>query len=159
MNTQTHWKKLTNPNYIGSWTLPPGKDLTVEIVSVSKEMVQGSDGKKDECIVATLKDQKPMILNSTNCKTISALFETPYIEEWKGKSITLYVQQVKAFGEVVDALRVRAGKAPLPELTPNHPKWAGAVEYYRTNQTLTGVLQKMRISRENEALLIEQAET
>uniref|UniRef100_UPI00195858C5 hypothetical protein n=1 Tax=Fusobacterium mortiferum TaxID=850 RepID=UPI00195858C5 len=76
----------------------------------SKEMVMGADGKKEECIVATLKNQKPFILNVTNCKTISTLLETPYIEEWKGKSITLYVQQVKAFGEVVDALRVRAGK-------------------------------------------------
>lgn len=154
---QTHWKKLTNPNYIGSYSLEPGKDLTVEIVSVAKEMVQSSDGKKEECIVATLKDQKPMILNVTNCKTIATLLETPYIEEWKGKSITLYVQQVKAFGEVVDALRVRAGKAPLPELTPDHAKWAGAVKYYRDNQNLTGVLQKMRISPENEKLLIGEA--
>ena len=155
---QTHWKKLTNPNYIGSWSVPPGKDLTVEIVNVSKEMVQGSDGKKDECIVATLKDQKPMILNSTNCKTISALLETPYIEEWKGKSITLYVQQVKAFGEVVDALRVRAGKAPLPELTPTHPKWGGAVVYYRENRNFKGIEEKVRISEANKKLLIEQAQ-
>ena len=154
---KTHWKKLSNPNYIGSYSIEPGKDLTVEIVSVSKEMVMGADGKKEECIVATLKNQKPFILNVTNCKTIATLLETPYIEEWKGKSITLYVQKVKAFGEVVDALRVRAGKPALPELTPTHPGWDKAVEYYRTNQNLKGVLQKMRISKENEALLIEQA--
>ena len=154
----THWKKLQNSDYIGSYSIEPGPgDLTVEIVNVAKKMVKGSDGKEEECIVATLKGQKPMILNVTNCKTISTLLETPYIEEWKGKSITLYVQQVKAFGEVVDALRVRAGKPALPELTPTHPGWDKAVEYYRTNQNLKGVLQKMRISKENEALLIEQA--
>lgn len=155
---KTHWKKLSNPNYIGSYSIEPGKDLTVEIVSVSKEMVQGADGKKEECIVATLKNQKPFILNVTNCKTIATLLETPYIEEWKGKSITLYVQKVKAFGEVVDALRVRAGKAPLPELTPTHPKWGGAVVYYRDHKNFEKIEEKVRISDANKKLLIEQAE-
>lgn len=154
---KTHWKKAMGSNYIGSWDIDQGKDLTVQIMNVAKQLVKGTDGKEDECIVATLKDQKPMILNSTNCKTIATLLETPYLEEWKGKSITLYVQQVKAFGEVVDALRVRAGKPALPELTPTHPGWDKAVEYYRTNQNLKGVLLKMRISKENEALLIEQS--
>ncbi len=154
---KTHWKKLSNPNYIGSYSIEPGQDLTVEIVSVSKEMVMGADGKKEECIVATLKNQKPFILNVTNCKTISTLLETPYIEEWKGKSITLYVQQVKAFGEVVDALRVRAGRAPLPELTPSHQGWAKAVEYYTLNRNTKGIEAKMRISEANKALLIKEA--
>ena len=107
---QTHWKKLINPDYIGAYALDPGKDLTVQISQVRREMVTGADGKKEECTVAYLKDQKPMILNVTNCKTIEKLYG-PYIEDWNGKYITLYAAKVRAFGDVVEALRIRP-KAP-----------------------------------------------
>ena len=90
---QTHWKKLINPDYIGAYALDPGKDLTVQISQVRREMVTGADGKKEECTVAYLKDQKPMILNVTNCKTIEKLYG-PYIEDWNGKYITLYAANV-----------------------------------------------------------------
>ena len=103
---QTHWKKLINPDYIGAYALDPGKDLTVQISQVRREMVTGADGKKEECTVAYLKDQKPMILNVTNCKTIEKLYG-PYIEDWNGKYITLYAAKVRAFGDVVEALRLR----------------------------------------------------
>ena len=49
-----------------------------------------------------------MILNSTNAKMIQKLLKTPYIEEWAGHSIQIGVEMVKAFGEIVDALRVRS---------------------------------------------------
>lgn len=107
----THWKKLTNPNYIGSHDLQPGQRLTLTIESVSQEIVKGSDGKDEQCIVAKIKGaKKPMILNKTNCKIIAKLHETPYIEEWSGKQIIIYSAKVKAFGEMVDALRVENKK-------------------------------------------------
>lgn len=48
-----------------------------------------------------------MILNSTNCKQITKLAGTPYIEKWSGTKIQVGVEKVKAFGDVVEALRVR----------------------------------------------------
>lgn len=103
----THWKKLTNPNYIGSYALDPGKDLVVEIKSVAPQMIKGNDGSSEEKVVAELVNQKPMVLNSTNMGLITDALKTPYIEEWAGKKIALYVTKVSAFGETVDALRVR----------------------------------------------------
>ena len=51
---------------------------------------------------------KPLVLNATNSKTITKLLKTPYIEQWAGRKIQLYVEQgIKAFGDVVDAIRVR----------------------------------------------------
>lgn len=108
----THWKKLTNPNYVGSHDFQPGQELTVTIESISNEIVECFDGnkvKKESCIVAKLKGaKKPMILNKTNCKIIARNLDTNYIEEWTGKQITLYVAKVRAFGEFVEALRVKA---------------------------------------------------
>ena len=106
---QTHWKKLHNPDFLGAYSLDPGKDLIATIKTVRNEQVIGSDGKKEECIVARFYESniKPMILNSTNCKTIQKLYKTPYIEEWDGRKIQIFVDMVNAFGEKVEALRIR----------------------------------------------------
>jgi hypothetical protein len=106
----THWKKLTNPNYIGAHDLQPGQELVITIDTVSKERIKGADGKEEDCVIARLKNTKtgkPFILNKTNMKIISNVLDTPYIEEWSGKSIIIYSAKVKAFGEIVDALRVK----------------------------------------------------
>lgn len=109
METLTHWKKLTNPDYLGAYALEPGKDLIVTIKAVANEVVTGTDGKKETCSVMHFTENvKPMVLNATNSKTITKLLKTPYIEQWKGRKIQLYVEYgVKAFGDIVDALRVR----------------------------------------------------
>ena len=104
----THWKKLTNPDYLGAYSLKPGQDIILTIERVQVEMVTGPDGKKEECMVCHWQEQeKPMILNITNAKMIQKLLKTPYIEEWSGRRIQICVERVKAFGEIVDALRVR----------------------------------------------------
>lgn len=109
MEAKTHWKKLHNPDYLGAYALTPGQDLVATIRAVKSEIVIGPDGKKEECMVMHFmeKEIKPMIMNSTNSKTISKLFKTPYIEEWSGRKIQIYIDHVKAFGEVVEALRIR----------------------------------------------------
>lgn len=114
--SKTHWKQLSNTNYIGSYTLGETPELNVTIKSVSKEIITGPKGEKDEAIVAKLVGQKPFILNVTNCKTIAKIYGTSFIEDWVGKTITLYVAKVNAFGETVDALRIKEVKPKLPEL-------------------------------------------
>lgn len=104
----THWKKLTNPNYLGAYSIENGQDLILTIKYVQEEKVIGPDGKKDDCVVCHFSENvKPMILNATNMKTITKLYKTPYIEEWTGKKIQIGIEKVKAFGDVVEALRVR----------------------------------------------------
>lgn len=107
---KTHWKKLDNPDYLGAYALQPGQDLTVQIKSVGQEEVYNQTSQKKEvCTIIHFADKniKPMIANVTNCKTISKIYDTPYIEDWQGKYITLYIAKVKAFGETVEALRIR----------------------------------------------------
>lgn len=115
--TKTHWKKLENPDYLGSYALLPGQDLVAQIDRVVQEDVYNpSNNSKESCTVAHFveKDIRPMILNVTNCKTISKIYDTPYIEEWSKKYISIYIAKVKAFGETVDALRIRT-KIPTVE--------------------------------------------
>jgi len=103
-----HWKKLVNPDYLGSYILDPGQELLLTIKSCANEQITGTDGKKQECMVLRfMEDIKPMILNRTNAKIITKLHKTPYIEQWTGKKIMIYAKQIRAFGEDVDALRIR----------------------------------------------------
>lgn len=106
MTDKTHWKRLINPDYIGAYALPPGMDMTVEILSVGRKKVTVSGGKKEDHTVVELRGQKPLILNSTNSKSIARLYG-PYIEDWAGKRITLFASTAKLAGETVECLRIR----------------------------------------------------
>lgn len=147
----THWKKLTNPNYIGAYDFAPDEERTLLITKVVSELVQSPDGDKESCIVAHFKDGKPMILNKTNCKIISKLYGTPMIEDWAGKRITLVVRKVKAFGEVTDALRIKEQKPELPELYPTHEKWEDAVKALKAGQvTIEAIKKNYKLKKEHE---------
>lgn len=157
---KTHWKKLHNPDYIGAYSLMNGDtahDLDVTIKSIKREMVTGPDGKKEECTVAQLVNNKPFILNATNQKMLAKLFNSPFIEDWFYKPFTLYVARIRVTGESMDALRIRPAlpKPPqLPELTPTHEKWNGAVEAIKGGKTtIEAIRAKYTLSTENEQLL------
>ena len=122
--SKTHWKKLFNPDYLGAYSLDDGKDVIGTITTVKKEMVIGPDARKEECMVAHFSEagMKPMIINATNAKTITKLYKTPFIEEWSGRKIQIYSDKVKAFGEVVEALRIRPyiPKVTVPKQAKPH---------------------------------------
>jgi len=117
---KTHWRKMTNPNYMGAYSLDEGRDVVLTIAYVRQEDVIGSDGKKEECAVCHFKERdfKPMILNVTNMKAIAKVTGSPYIDDWVGHRIQIGTEQVRAFGTITDALRVR----------PEKPKEARQVE-------------------------------
>jgi hypothetical protein len=158
----THWKKLRNNDYLGAYAIEPNQEPILTIKSVGKEMVTGDGGKKDECIVAhfTNAGVKPMILNATNCKTITKIYGTPQIEEWIGKPIQIFVAMVNIAGEPVEALRIRPAKpvTQKPDLNPKHPKWDGAIKAIaeRTN-TIEGLREYVSISEANKTLLVDLA--
>lgn len=109
--SETHWKKLINPDYLGAYSLEAGQDIVLTIGTVKKEMITGAGGKKEECIVCHWQEnEKPMILNVTNCKTIAKLAGTPYIEKWSGLRIQIGADVTKFGGDLVECLRVRKEK-------------------------------------------------
>lgn len=150
--SKTHFKVLRNPDYLGSWDLADAngvfKNRILTISEVKKEMVHDGKGGKDDCVTVHFKESKPMIMNSTNLKTIHKTLDTPYVEDWVGKKIEITVEKVKAFGEIHDALRVV--KTSL-ELTPKHPKWNGAKAAIKAGTTTIEAIKKAyTISPENE---------
>lgn len=157
---KTHWKKLDNPNYLGAYSLQDGENREINAV-IDRVVVEDvkTDRGSEPCKVAYLKGLKPMILNATNCKTIEKLFNSPYIDDWAGETITLYVAKIRAFGSDMEALRVRnvAPVITLPELTPNTEAWANCIKALNNGFTIDQIKEKYTLSEANEADLLTQA--
>ena len=106
-----HWRKSFNPNYLGSYAFQPGEEKVVTIKDTGIEEVTNQDGKKEQCLVAHfIEPEKPLILNVTNCKSIEKIAGTPDRLQWPGVGLILCVQRVKAFGDTVEAVRIRPVK-------------------------------------------------
>ena len=116
---QGHWKKQFNYDYLGSYSLDGKKEVIVTISKLDTDKVTGQQGRKEDCFVVYFNEfDKPMILNRTNAKAIEKVAGSGLVENWVGTQVTLYVEQgVKAFGEVVDALRIRDKKPTRQKMT------------------------------------------
>jgi hypothetical protein len=157
---KTHWKKLKNPDYLGSYDFQPGEERTVTVRKVVVESVKNTDGAAGDCtVVHFMEPYKPFILNSTNGKTLTNLFDSPYIEDWPGKSFVLCVKNIKAFGEVVDALRVKNQRVAkkLPVLSLGTKLFENSKKRYDKEQDKPALLKKIKeayqVSPEVEAAL------
>lgn len=150
---KTHFKKLKNPNYLGSWDLADENgimhDKVFTITKVGKDQVHDGKGGQDECVVISLKEAKPLIANSTNLKTISSIYGN-YIEDWAGQKIKVTVKRIKAFGDFHDALRVVKEKIEKLEFTPASKTWDSAKASIKAgNLTIEQLQNKYTISNEN----------
>lgn len=155
--SKTHWKTLDNPNYLGAYSLQDGENKEIDVI-IERVIIEKLKGTKDgdQGKVAYLKGLKPMILNATNCKVITKLFSTPYVDDWAGKKITLYVAKIRAFGEDMEALRVKT-TAPvivLPELLPNTEAWTNCIKALNNGFTIDQIKEKYKLSEANEADLL-----
>ena len=160
-----HYKKLRDPNYIGSYELTTGvnqyTDLNVLITDVKKEVIQNGDKTKNG-MVLHFKGQKPMVVNATNSKTLSQLFGVN-IYDWKGKHVTLFVNMIRAFGVDQPALRIRPTVPTIQQPTkekqvfdPSSPKWNDAITSIKNGTMTIEKLKEVRIiSPEHEKLLID----
>jgi len=109
--SETHWRKLINPDYMGAYSLDNGngtyKTAVFTIESAGQKDVTGPDGTKKKLVIGLRESSKPMILNSTNSRTLEKLYKTPYIEEWIGRKFEVGVENVKVGPNREDALRIK----------------------------------------------------
>ena len=118
--SKTHYRKLMNPEYLGAYSLEDGKDIVLTIDYIKVETVTGTDGKKEDLPVCHWKEpEKSMILNATNMKMIAKVLNSNFVEDWSGKKVQIGTEKVRAFGDVVDALRIRR-YAPKQTATANN---------------------------------------
>lgn len=158
METKTHFKKLRNQNYVGSWDLVNSDgsytDKVVTITDVKKEMVHDGKGGQAECMTVLFKECKPMVCNATNAKMIAKLTGSNFIEDWAGKQILLTVAKVRAFGDTHDAIRVSNKPVIKPTLELNSANFAKCKTAMETKSaTMEQIKAKYNVSAEVEAAL------
>lgn len=153
MEEKTHFKKAFNSPYLGSQDLPDYKDLNL---TIDKVVCQTSKGLKENSLfnIVHFKEEgfKPMLLNATNSRVLKNLAKSPYIEDWAGLSIIIYVQTgVKAFGGIHDALRIRpklGAGAKKPTLDTNSKNWEKISEKVKSGVTVEKIREHYNITDE-----------
>jgi len=85
-----------------------------------------------------------MICNVTNAKAISKVCDSSYIEDWVSKHIELYVAKIKAFGEFIDAVRVKSTKPNIKKeaLSQGSQRWSRAVQQLAENKITMDEIKK-----------------
>ncbi|EEP0431087.1 hypothetical protein MUI48_004387 [Salmonella enterica] len=101
---------------------------------------------------------KPMILNSTNSKTLKGITGSPFLEDWGGVKVTVFVDKNVRFGkEYVEGLRISPAQVIKPSLTPEKTQaWSNAKAAYRRDGNLDAVKSRMDISPAFEQQLIAE---
>ena len=107
MELKGDYRKFMDKNYLGSWDVPDDGDLILTIDHAARDEVKNERGSERKLTIHFVEDYKPMILNATNSKAISAAHGSSKVEDWAGKKIAIYTTKVTAFGGTTDALRIR----------------------------------------------------
>ena len=103
--------------YMGAEDIDPGTEpiLTIEHIYHAKVTLQRGKEEKDlltfhEATVPGIKRVRPLIVNSTNRKTLRKLFKAVTADTLEGKQIQLYLDphvRDPSSGELVDGIRIR----------------------------------------------------
>lgn len=102
------------------------KDVVLTMTHVTEEDLPTHNGKTERKFVLYFKEtEKGLVLNKTNCKTIIGLYGK-MTEGWAGKKIAIYGTEVKAFGQLHNAIRIREytpknGNGSKPQAAPPPP--------------------------------------
>lgn len=111
--TKTPWKKIvSDPDFLGEADFNEGEEKIVTIDHVQSGVrVKSTEGTSEKAVVYFRERIKPMILNVARSKAITKVAGSKFVEDWVGVAIAVYIDDnVKAFGDVVSAVRVRPRK-------------------------------------------------
>ena len=94
-----------------------GGEVSALIKTVRLEEMQDNEGAKEDKPVLYFNNvPKGMVLNKTNADRISAAYGDES-DGWRGKPVTLYTEQVTAFGKTTNAIRLRVAKPKVAAAT------------------------------------------
>jgi predicted RNA binding protein with dsRBD fold (UPF0201 family) len=157
---KTHFKKMVNPDYLGSWDLMDAegnfikKTVTIKAVVVKK--VHDGNGGETDCMVIELNECKPIIANSTNRKAIAKSVKSVFVEDWVGQKLVLYVEKVSAFGAIHDAIRVVKTPYKLPKLIADSEDYNKCLKAILNGFTIEQVKTKFTLDANMEKLLTDK---
>ena len=113
--------------YLGAEDIDPGTEPILTIDHIYNGMVTLQRGKENKDVITFkeesvpgIKNVRPLIVNSTNRKTLRKIFKAVTAESLEGKRIQLYLDpnvRDPSTGDKVDGIRIRP-KVPSGQATP-----------------------------------------
>lgn len=115
----THWKKYFDYRFISAEELD-GKEVILTITGIERDEVYSptARAKEKKAALKFKETEKLVILNATNARKITEILGSAQVETWFGKRICLYPLAIQAFGQNVDAIRIKKVPASAPKDTP-----------------------------------------
>lgn len=160
---KTHYRKAFDSPYLSSADIVEPTILTIARVALESDKIKKT---KDVFNTAYFEERelrpgeklKPMILNATNSKTLKGITGSPFLEDWRGVKVTVFVDKNVRFGkESVEGLRISPARVIKPSLTPEKTQaWSNAKAAYRRDGNLDAVKSRMDISPAFEQQLIAE---
>lgn len=164
MTEKTHYRKAFDSPYLSSADIVDPTVLTVSHVTLEKDRTKKTQDLFNTAHFAERELRpgeklKPMILNTSNSKTMKALSGSPFIDDWKSIKVTVYVDHNVRFGrETVEGLRISAHAPEKKTLTPENAKqWESAKAAFLRDGNMVSILARVDISREHQEQLINEA--
>lgn len=161
---KTHYRKAFDSPYLSSADITEPTRLTIVRVTLEKDKTKKTQDLFNTAHFAERELRpgeklKPMILNATNSKTMKAITESAFIEDWVNVPVTVYVDHAVRFGrDTVEGLRIMVAQK-RSELTPDmKANWANAIAAYKRDGNLDAVLARVDVSPENQELIASQAQ-
>ena len=163
--SKTHYRKVFKSDHLGVADLEDLQEaksnMTFTITHVKQEIGARVAGKKGNFNIAYFKeDIKPFVLNAGNSKILKGFSGgSSFVEDWGGITIQLYIDNNVRFGsEIVGGVRINPNPPKQREqLVPGHKAWPNAVAAFKTQGNLKKVMEHMDITKENQELIMEQA--
>jgi len=106
-----HWRENMDMPYLRAETFAEDEKRILTIKEIKKEVMPklpGKDNSVDEHqnVCYFVEDSLPMVLNVTNCETISQILGTANVNEWPGNSIAIYASKTPFGKKTVPCLRI-----------------------------------------------------
>ena len=162
---KTHFRKAFDSPYLSSADIVEPTVLTVKHVTLEADRTKKT---KDVFNTAWFAENeirpgeklKPMILNATNSKTMKALCNSAFIDDWQNARVTIYVDHNVRFGkESTEGLRISPHAPEKGVLTPDNKKgWAGAMAAFKRDGNMRKVLARVDMSPEHQTQLMNEAD-
>jgi hypothetical protein len=162
---KTHYKKAFDSPYLSSADLTEPVVLTIDHVRLEPDRTKKTQDKFNTAHVVEKEIRrgealKPMILNAGNSKTMKRLTGSPFIDDWNGVRVTIYVDPNVKFGrETVEGLRInpRAPEEQKKALTPSATKaWERAKVAFRRDGDLVAILKHAAMTEEHQTQLMDE---
>lgn len=117
-----------NDYFPSSWLRSEDLDgpTIVTIIQVRDVKFPGQRGEADQVkpVLVLREFERGMVINKTNFLALTKITGKSSTEEWVGFQVQLRVERVPAFGDVVDAIRIRpVPRTPRIEDDDDLPNW------------------------------------